>query len=173
MQEEVKIPKDRIAVLIGEKGADKRRIQNKTNTKLIINSEEGDVRIEGEDSWNVLKTKDVIKAIGRGFNPKIALRLTNDNIILDIVNIQDYSGKSKKSEERLKSRVIGTQGKARNVLEKMTNTNISVYGKTVSIIGKSEDVYLARRGIEMILNGSPHSHAYIFIQKQLDMEKIM
>lgn len=173
MQEEVKIPKERIAVLIGEKGATKRKLQNKTKTKIKVSSKEGDVTIEGEDSLKVIKTKDIVKAVGRGFNPEIALELTKEEMILDLINIQDFSGKSKKAEERLKSRVIGTDGKARKMLEKMTNTNICVYGKTVAIIGKQEDVYLARRGVEIILNGAPHNNAYHWIQKQLDVKEIL
>ncbi len=172
MQEEVKIPKERIAILIGEKGSTKREIQSKTNTKITVNSHEGDVIINGEDSFKVIITKNIIKAIGRGFTPKIALKLLNDELILDMINIKDFSGKSKKSEERLKSRIIGTRGKARRTLEKMTNTDIRVYGKTVAIIGKQQDVYLARRGAEIILNGAPHSHAYIWIKKQLELEEL-
>ena len=173
MQEEVKIPKERIAILIGEKGSTKRKIQTKTHTKIQVNSHEGDVVITGENSLEVLNAKTIIKAIARGFTPKIALKLLNDELILEIINIKDFSGKSKKSEERLKSRIIGTGGKARRTLERMTNTDIRVYGKTVAIIGKQEDVYLAKRGAEIILNGAPHSNAYIWIKKQLELREII
>ncbi|MCD4759651.1 KH domain-containing protein [archaeon] len=171
MQEDIKIPKERIAVLIGEKGSTKRKIQTKTKTKINVSSEEGDVQIQGEDSLKVIKTKDIVKAIGRGFNPEVALKLMNEEFVLDLINIHDFSGKSKKAEERLKARVIGTDGKAKRMLEKMTNTEIQVYGKTVAIIGKQEDVYLARRGTEIILNGAPHNNAYHWIQKQLDLQE--
>ena len=33
MQEEIKIPKERIAILIGAKGVEKRKLQKQTNTK--------------------------------------------------------------------------------------------------------------------------------------------
>lgn len=173
MQEEVKIPKERIAVLIGEKGTTKKKIQDETKTKITISSEDGDVRIEGEDALKVITTKNIVKAVGRGFNPDIALKLINEEFILDIINIQDFSGKSKKAAERLKARVIGTEGKAKRMLEKMTNTEVQVYGKTVAIIGKQEDVYLARRGVEIILNGAPHNNAYYWIQNQLDIKEVL
>lgn len=170
MLEEIKIPKERIAILIGEKGEIKRKIQKLTNTKIQINSNEGDVSIEGEDSLNVLIARNIVKCIGRGFNPDIALLLLRDGFTMDIINIVDFAGKSKNSEERLRSRVIGTNGKAKKSLESMTNTFISVYGKTVTIIGRQEEVHLARRGIEIILNGAPHSHAYRWIEKQKESE---
>ena len=40
--------------------------------------------------------------------------------MFDSVSIQDYAGSSKKSEERLRSRIIGTEGKTRKTIELMT-----------------------------------------------------
>jgi len=173
MQEEIKIPKERIAVLIGEKGATKRKLEKQTDSKISINSKEGDVLVVSENPLTALITKNIIKAIGRGFNPEIALGLLKEEYLLDIINIHDFTGKSKKAEERMKARIIGTDGKARKTLENMTNTSISVYGKTVSIIGKQHDVYLARRGVEIILNGAPHGNAYMWIRKQLEIEELL
>lgn len=171
MQEEIKIPKERIAVLIGEKGITKRQIEKLTKTKLDVNSKEGDISIDGEDSLMVLITSHIVKAIGRGFNPKKALDLIKEDTILEIINMQDFIGSSKKSAERMKSRIIGTGGKARKTIEGMTNTQLSIYGKTVSIIGKSESVFLAKRAVEIILNGAPHNHAYMWIRKQKELEE--
>lgn len=161
---ELKIPKDRVAVLVGTKGSMKRKIEKRCNVKLDI-SKEGDVVIEGEDvdTFNVV---NIIKAIGRGFNPDIALSLTNENNIFELINIEDFSGKSKKKFTRIKARMIGSGGRSRKYLEKITNTNIVVYGKTVSIIGRLEDVYIVRRGIEKLLNGAPHGNVYKFITEE-------
>jgi len=171
MQEEIKIPRERIAILIGEKGVTKRKIEKLTKSRLDVSSKEGDVFIEGEDSLMVIIASHIVKAIGRGFNPNIAMGLARDDTIMEIVNMQDYTGSSKKSEERLRSRIIGTGGKARKTLEIMTDTQISIYGKTVAIIGKPESVFLARRAVEIILNGAPHSHAYMWVRKQLEKEE--
>jgi ribosomal RNA assembly protein len=170
MFEEIKIPRERIAVLIGEKGETKRKIQKLTGTIIRVSSEEGDVSIEGEDSLNTMITRNIVKCIGRGFNPDVALLLLREGFTMEIINIQDFAGKSKNSEERLRSRVIGSNGKAKQTFENMTSTNISVYGKTITIIGMQEDVYLAKRGVEIILNGAPHSHAYRWIEKQKESE---
>ncbi len=166
MQEELKIPKERIAILIGEKGKEKRKLQKLTDTKIIISSEEGDVILKGEDSLKVIITRDIIKAIGRGFNPKIAVNLLKEENMFDMLNIHDYAGSSKKQEVRVKSRVIGREGKARKTIEKFTNTDICVYGKTIGIIGKVEDVNLARRALDKLLKGSPHGKVYGWIKRQ-------
>ena len=116
-QEEIKIPEDRIAVLIGKKGSEKKLLEKKTNTTIEISSG-GDVVIKGEDNFKVFLTKNIVQAIARGVNPDIAIKLLNENCYLEIINIQDFIGKSKKKQLRLKSRVIGTKGKARHNIEK-------------------------------------------------------
>ncbi len=170
MQEEVKIPKERIAVLIGEKGNDKRRIQRRTNTRIRISSKEGDVLIEGDDSLNVVIARDIVRAVGRGFNPDIALALSNEGNCFELVNIQDFVGKAKNQNVRIKSRVIGTDGKCRRNIENLTGTSIVVFGKTIGIIGNIEGVGLARRAIEKLINGSPHNKVYKWIEIQKEKE---
>ena len=81
--------------------------------------------------------------------------------------LQRISGKSKSNLLRLKARCIGTKGKAKNTIENLTNTSISVYGKTISIIGLAEQVFLAKKAIEALLRGSKHGNVY----KQLEKSK--
>ena len=50
--------------------------------------------------------------------------------------------------------------------ETLTETFISVYGKTVAIIGKTENIDLSKRAIEKLLGGAPHGNVYQFIEMQ-------
>ena len=161
----LRIPKERVAVLIGKNGEIKRKIEKNTNTKLILDKE-GGVIIEGE-GVNIFEANNIVKAIGRGFNPEVALNLLKDENLMEIVNIKDFTGKSKKKFERTKARIIGTKGKARELIERLTNTEIVVYGKTVSIIGEVDRVFIAKMGVEIILRGAPHGNAYAYMEKQL------
>lgn len=163
--QEIKVPKDRIAVLIGKKGFVKKILQSKLHVKITIDSNTGLVSIIGEDNLYVYDAKNVIQAIARGFNPEISLTLLNDDICFESINIADYSKNSKNKLLRLRSRVIGREGKARKNIEMLTHCNISIYGKTVSIIGNVEDVQLARKGIEHLLRGSEHSNVYFWIEQ--------
>src|SRR3989338_4466689 len=121
MEDIVKIPKERIAVLIGRKGEIKRGLEEKTNTKLTIDSQTGSVIIKGE-AVDVYDTKPIIRAIARGFNPETAELLLDEENIVEVIDIKDFSGRSKKKMTRLKSRCIGKEGKARENIEIMTNT---------------------------------------------------
>ena len=168
----LKIPLDRVAVLIGKEGEVKLRIEGVQDVRLTIDSEEGDVVISGENSIAVYETIDIVKAIARGFHPAIALQLRNPVYTLSLLSIPDYVGKSRKYVQRMKGRVIGREGKARVMIEKMTATAISVYGKTIGIIGKVEDVTVARQAIEMLLEGAPHGNVYRWLEhKKREMIK--
>jgi len=163
-REQLKVPKERLSVIIGTKGQIKKRLQLRTKTKILINSKEGDIIIEGTDSFMVYKVKKVLQAIARGFNPDITFLLLDDDYMLEIINLKDFF-KSKNKIIRTKSRVIGTKGKCRKTIEELTHCHISIYGKTISLIGKLEDIDLGRRAIEKLILGSKHANVYRFIEK--------
>ena len=48
----------------------------------------------------------------------------------------------------------------------MTETYLSVYGKTISILGRPENVTTARKAIESLLAGSPHASVYKWLEKK-------
>ncbi len=162
---EIRIPKSRIAVLIGSEGQTKKDVESATKCTLEIDSKEGDVGIEGEDGLNCFMAKDIVRAIGRGFNPEFALLLTKPEYSLEVIDLSE-GFKSKNALLRIKGRVIGSKGKTRTVLEKTMQVRISVFGKTISIIGEVERVMACKQAIEMILDGSPHSSVYRWLEKK-------
>ena len=153
----VKIPEERVPVLIGTKGSTKRDLQKKTKTKISISGE--DITIEGE-SINVLDAENIVKAIGRGFSPENAELLMDEENTLSIIDLP----KNEVARKRISSRLIGTNGKSRRNLERLTKTHISVYGKTVSLIGTYANVELAEQAINKLIKGVPHRFVYEFLE---------
>jgi len=168
---ETRIPKERIAVLIGKDGEIKSNIESAAKVKLDIDSKEGDVVISGEDSISIFTSKEIIRAIGRGFNPELALLLLKQDYSFELINLADFA-KTKNDAIRLKGRVIGEAGKSRKTIEELTECSLSVYGKTIGIIGEVSDVAVARRAIEALLSGSPHASVYTFLEKQRRMRRM-
>lgn len=166
-QYELKIPHERIAVLVGKKGEIKRRIEKSLNLKLKIDSKEGDVIISGEDSLNLATAQNIVKAIARGFSPEAALLLLDENYVFETIDITDYSGKSKKKLVRLRGRAIGMDGKSRMNIEALTDTHAIIHGKNLAIIGDYGHVELARKAFESLLAGSRHSTVYAWLEKQV------
>lgn len=162
---ELRITKDRIAVIIGSKGETKSELESETKCKINVDSSEGDVVISGTDPIMLFSLKEVIRAISRGFNPEIAKQLLKQDYVLEVISLNDYS-KLKNQQQRLKGRVIGMEGKSRNTIEALTNCSISVYGKTISIIGTIDTVGFCKKAIEMLLDGSQHASVYKWLERQ-------
>lgn len=163
---DIKIPKKRIAVLIGERGKDKRNLEKLSKCKIDINSD-GEVFIHSEDNLMAYICMNIVKVIGRGCNPDVALSLLNENNCYEIINITDFSGKSKNKLGRIKGRIIGTGGKVRKNIELLTDTTIAIYGKTVCIVGKIEEVAIAREAVCDILKGAPFGPVYGVIDRKI------
>jgi len=163
---ELKVPKNRVAVIIGKEGSVKKDIEESTSTKLNIDSKEGDVFVSGEDALGLYTAREIIKAIGRGFNPDIAKLLLKPDYIFEVVDLREYAAKSKDVLLRLKGRVIGKEGKSRRIIEELTECNISVFGKTISIIGLPESAAIARQAVESLLRGSTHANVYKFLERR-------
>jgi ribosomal RNA assembly protein len=161
---DIKVPKERVAVVIGKSGEVKKEFEDITGCKMDIDSKEGDVHISGEDSLKMYALREVVKAIGRGFNPEIARLLLKQDYSLEVINLLDFV-KNKNHFERIKGRVIGAEGKSRQTIENLTGTFISVYGKTISIIGDPEGVVSSKKAVESLLQGSPHSNVYRWLEK--------
>ena len=104
---ELRIPEERVAIAIGKKGTTKRLIEKKTKTKIMI-SREGDVIISGADAVMRYVSSLIIRAIGRGFNPQVALLLLDETNALEIVEMKELSKGSKKSWRALSQ---GSSGK--------------------------------------------------------------
>ncbi|NQE45589.1 hypothetical protein C5S31_06175 [ANME-1 cluster archaeon GoMg2] len=167
----VRIPHERIGVLIGHNGIVKEEIERKSASRISVDSEDGEVAIEGIEGGDQVKTlrvADVIGAIGRGFSPEKAVTLMDDDLLLfEVIPLDHLTPKTLK---RVKGRIIGEKGKTRRAIENMTGAKISVYGKTVGLIGFSHQIKVAGDAIEMLIKGTPHSTVYSFLERQRGVE---
>ncbi|MDY6964964.1 MAG: KH domain-containing protein [Halobacteriota archaeon] len=163
----VKIPHDRIGVVIGPDGRTKKVIEKRSSTSINIDSESGSVEVvSSQDPLGALRACDVVKAIGRGFSPEKVFRLFDDDLLmLDIIDLSEDAS-TPKELKRIKGRIIGRDGKTRNVIETLTDSKVSIYGKTVSILGRPEQIEIVRSAIAMLIEGAPHSHVYAFLEKK-------
>lgn len=160
---ELKIPRARVAVLIGKRGQAKRELEKTTNTKIEVDSKEGDIAIKGADPLGLYNAREICKAIGRGFNPEMAMQLLKPDYSFEEIALGD-NVKSRDQFIRLKGRVIGAEGRARRNIEQLTEAGISVYGKTICVIGEADKAKAARRAIEMLILGKPHAVVYKWLE---------
>jgi len=156
----IRIPGDRIGVLIGNNGKTRRQIESTFGVKITVESDSGGVEIKvNQDQPDVsvmFTVKNIVKAIGRGFSPKKALMLQDEDNDIMVIDLEEYVGTSKNAQKRVRGRIIGKQGKSREILEELTECQVSVYGGTVALIGPYEMLQVAKEAVEMLLNGSFH-----------------
>lgn len=164
---EVKIPEERVGVLIGEGGETKDEFEDLTDTDLEI--QDNVASIDG-DALDEMDGRRIVKAIGRGFNPEKAFKIIEEDFTFNYLDINQFAN-SENDKERLKGRVIGRDGEARKHIEKMTETDISVFGKTIGFIGHPQNIQIAREAVKQLLNGSSHSTAYNYLEKNQDKIK--
>jgi ribosomal RNA assembly protein len=167
----VKIPTERIGVLIGPEGTVKKSIQKQLSVNLEIDSEMGAVEIslnkDTSDPSYLFTAKDVVTAIGKGFAPERAFKLIrNDENIFSIIDLREIFGRSKSNISRIKGRIIGKSGKMRMFIEEMSESSVSIYGHTVAIIGNAENVEIAKGSIKLLINGSQYKTVYRYLQKK-------
>lgn len=163
----LRIPLERVGVLIGKMGETKAEIERRSGVRLEIDSEEGLVTINEEKAIEpvlALKAVDVVKAIGRGFSPENAFRLFDEETYLEMLDIREYTGKNQRHIRRVRARVIGSKGKTRRLIEELSNVSISIYGNTIAVIGGIEEVDIAKTALDMLLSGSEHATVYSWLE---------
>ena len=166
----IRIPRDRVGVLIGPQGRNKKRLEATFQVNLTVDSETGNVEITPQpdqtDVSVLFTVRNISQAIGRGFSPRRAMTLLNEDQDILILDLEEYVGTSRNALNRVKGRIIGKEGKSRALLEELTECLISVYGSTVAIIGSYEMLSVAKEAVEMLINGAFHktvwNHLYAY-----------
>jgi len=167
----VRIPKERVGVLVGSDGKVKQKIEGKLMVELHIESESGGVTIVLSEKTNdaslLFRAKDTVTAIGRGFSPEHAFRLLrNEDDIFDFIDFREIFGRSESDIKRVKGRIIGANGKTRKLIEELTNASVIVYGHTVGFIGTFEQVDVAKNAVQMLIDGRQHHTVYKYLRRK-------
>ena len=168
-----KIPKDRVAALIGKNGETRRLIEKTSETKIIVNSQEGEVSVQ--QHGNPLKatiTLSVVTAIGRGFSPEKAMLLFNEDFTIYVISLREFAKPGSHRISEIKGRLIGRNGRTREIIEEMTMTHISIYGDTVSIIGDYISIEYGKEAVIRLISGSKQRTVYQYLEKQIKNIKL-
>jgi ribosomal RNA assembly protein len=173
----IRIPKERVGILVGPEGKTKFYVEKHMKVVLEVDSEDGGITIklskDQDDPSMLLRAKDLVTAIGRGFAPEVAFRLIqNEDDVFDLIDLRIIFGRSEADIQRIKGRIIGSEGKTRRLIEELTEANVTIYGHTVGIIGSYEEADVARTAVQMIIEGCEHKTVYKYLQrKRTEMKK--
>jgi len=111
----------------------------------------------------VLKLRDMAKAVALGFAPEQAMQLENEDYVLAVINLKEYTDKPNHLR-RILGRIIGEGGRARHTIEQLAEVDMVVGDNYVAILGELKNVEIAKHAVEMLIEGKKHSTVYRFIQ---------
>lgn len=163
----VRIPTQRMATLLGDRGATKKMLEKRCKVKLTVRAE-GDVEINGEEA-DIYFAQEVVRAIGRGFEPRTALKVLKEDYQLYVIDLKEHAH-TENAIHRIKGRVIGEEGRIKQEIEKAADSDLSVYGNTVAIIARIDSIEYAKEAIARLIHGAPHSSVLRYlasVRKQL------
>ncbi|GIT41668.1 MAG: hypothetical protein Ct9H300mP10_06780 [Methanobacteriota archaeon] len=72
-------------------------------------------------------------------------------------DIREWVGRQPNQTRRMRSRLIGRNGRIRSLIEEISRCEMAIYGSSVLVIGDEDGLDLAAPAIEGILQGSEHS----------------
>ncbi|AWR96665.1 RNA-processing protein [Acidianus sulfidivorans JP7] len=115
--------------------------------------------------YEAMKIVSVIKAIDYGFSVDDALKLMSDDYMMDVIDLKQVIGNNPDSLRRIKGRIIGENGKAKKIIQEYTGVLISIKDHIVAIIGIYDQLAIAKKAIELLIEGKEHSTVYKFLDK--------
>lgn len=147
--------------------------QNKTklekSLKVKLSFSKQDVLIDGEAINEYIAAK-VIEAITLGFTIDKSLLLCNEDFILEKINIKDLT--KRRNLGVIRSRIIGTKGKTKEIIQNLSGCFISLHDNAVGIIGSTEDIKKAMQALASLVQGAKQSRVYSYLERKRSKEKI-
>ena len=139
-----------------------KEVSKRLGCKIKI-SNGNELAIEGEP-LNEYDARNVIQAFARGFDFNVACKLLLDDHFFDSVDLREVFN-SEDQIKRIKARIIGREGKTKTYVQSVSGVDLVIYGDTVSMIGKVNDIKIARAAIDILIDGGTHNKAYTVMEK--------
>lgn len=141
------------------------KIESETNCNINVNQEDGNLSVSHKNSVVEFDTKNMMEAISLGFSFEKARELVGSSTQrLDTVDIKKRT-RNEKEYHRQKGRVIGENGKCKRVIHDLTDANIVITGHKVGLLGELNDVLKAKKAVNDIISGRPHSNVYAELER--------
>ncbi len=138
----------------------KKKLEKELDIKITNRGKE--VFVEGK-TLNEYIAEKVLDAIDFGFPIKITLLINSEDYGFQILNIKDYT--KRKDFSRIRSRIIGKQGKTLATLSQLTKCFFELKGNEVGIIGHPEQIKTAQDSVIELIRGSKQANVYKRLEK--------
>jgi ribosomal RNA assembly protein len=143
-----------------------KRLEKEFSVKIELKKgkKEGDFAIQGRNAVHEHIASEILEAIASGFDFYTAMLLKDENYVFKKVLLKNYASSSRLAV--VKGRIVGTQGKSKRVIEKLTECDLCLCDNLVSLIGRAEHVEIASKAIQSLIRGSKHANVFQFLEKE-------
>ena len=149
-------------------------VQNMNKVKRAVPAIESSVKVKigfGKDfvslkgsELNEYLVEQIVIAVDFGFNVDDALLLKDDKFILEFIDVKSHT--RRKNLRDVRARLIGTGGKARKTIEKLTGSVIVIHDNRVGLITDAIHLDAVVQGIESLIQGAKHGNVFAYLEKQ-------
>ncbi len=142
-----------------------RKDLEKVIKKLDVNAriDSYQVTIDSKDPFSEYITSKIIEAFAFGFSMGSALQLKDTNYSFNRFKVKDLTRDSRVSAAV--SRLIGTKGRTKHVIQELSDCDIVIKDKEVGIIGLSNNVETTTQAIVSLIKGSKQSNIYGYLER--------
>ncbi|MFH1608165.1 MAG: KH domain-containing protein [archaeon] len=138
----------------------KKKLEKELAVKITNRGKEVTIVGKPEDEYIAEK---IIDALNFGFPFSDSMLIKTDDCIFERINIKDHTKRS--GLERVRARIIGTQGKTLKTLCNLTNCHFELKDNEVGIIGNPEYIENAQNAVISIIKGAKQSNVYSHLEK--------
>jgi len=136
-------------------------IENKVKVKVGFGKDRVSVR---GNELNEFLVEKIVRAIDFGFDIDDAMLLLNEDFVLEFVSVKGNT--RRKNLKDVRSRIIGTDGRAKRTIEKLTGAEIVISDNKIGVIVDSAHLSATVQGVESLIGGSKHGNVFSFLERQ-------
>lgn len=156
--------------ILGKKGKNIGKIEKSLSCKMHLDkNKEITIQSSKGRADQEYFVEEVLDALSLGFDIETALLLQDVDYSLKVIDLKNYARGSRLKV--ISGRIIGKEGKAKRVIQELSNCKIVISDHKIGIIGKTEDIEIASKAIEKIIRGAPHRNVFKFLEKSQDYLK--
>lgn len=139
----------------------RKKIQKILDVSIINRGKE--ITIKGNPE-NEFLTLQILDALEMGFPIEIALKIVEEDVSFERLNIKDYT--KRKNLEAIRARIIGKNGAALRTMVEISECAIELKDNKIGIIGNVENIRIAESAIISLIQGSKHATVYSYLEKR-------
>jgi ribosomal RNA assembly protein len=164
------VPPERARSVLRKGGGIRRLMEEHFNVSLAVDEETGGVSVgytpdKAADAY--LGVTKIMSAISTGFDEAQIRDMIERDLSFVALDLEEMVGSQASTLTRIKGRIIGEKGRAKQKIESATGCILSIYGNKVGILGHPETIDVASEAVQRLSRGFQHQTVYRFLESRM------